>query len=419
MQSSTRRVIGIFVLALASYLTLAATAVFAGVDLDQCQNGVTTPPLQNLNKPCGQSNPDALPDPTWENGNINGSNSQYREGDGVPYRVIVDGLSDGVHSVQMEYDFTKGGKFAIDRLTRPSLTQMQNDCGTGGQSAFTNCVLHSFAPTDMPGEVSVVMATQPALPNSGNLIVAGKPRLLSGLELLEPRGQYYSICEMGIPEGWGALNWRVEITPYGSNKPQTIINYTPYLYGQLWQDPYGVVYNPDHFLTGIGVDLNNRCINMMIPQDADEVAIYANNVTQGGRMTGGGSVFTAEGKRVTHGFELHCDKNDKPNNLEINWDGGNRFHLENLTYANCTDDPAIDSPAPPAAGFDTYEGRGTGRYNGQPASAEWIFTDAGEPGLNDKVVKLRIKLGYGNGNGNPVLLVENANLNRGNHQAHK
>ena len=71
-----------------------------------------------------------------------------------------------------------------------------------------------------------------------------------------------------------------------------------------------------------------------------------------GRMTGGGSVFTATGVRVTHGFELHCNVVDLPNNLEVNWDGGNNFHLESLTLAVCINDPSID-PAPPQAGFDT------------------------------------------------------------------
>ena len=51
-------------------------------------------------------------------------------------------------------------------------------------------------------------------------------------------------------------------------------------------------------------------------------------------MTGGGSIFTADGTRVTHGFELHCDPNISPNKLEVNFDG-NSFHLEQLTYVNC------------------------------------------------------------------------------------
>jgi len=131
-----------------------------------------------------------------------------------------------------------------------------------------------------------------------------------------------------------------------------------------------------------------------------------------GRMTGGGSIISSLYGRVTHGFELHCDVNNDPNNLEINWGRGNKFHLEKLISATCSDDPAIN-PKHPAAGFDTYVGVGTGRYNGQAgATAQWTFTDAGEPGKNDWA-SIVIK----DSNGNVVLSVQGY-LNNGNHQAH-
>jgi hypothetical protein len=129
------------------------------------------------------------------------------------------------------------------------------------------------------------------------------------------------------------------------------------------------------------------------------------------KMTGGGSVITSAG-RVTHGFELHCDSSDGPNRLEINW-GGNRFHLETLMQATCSNDPSI-APDPPPAGFDTYSGRGTGRYNGASgASVEWTFTDAGEPGRND-TARIQIK-----DSNDVVVLVASGTIDRGNHQAHK
>ncbi len=131
-----------------------------------------------------------------------------------------------------------------------------------------------------------------------------------------------------------------------------------------------------------------------------------------GRMTGGGSVFTRDDVRVTHGFELKCDITQSPNNLEVNWGKGNKFHLETLDSVICSDDPKI-VPNPPGAGFDTYTGSGTGRYNGvSGATAEWVFTDAGEPGKNDRA-KILIK----DVNGNVVLQVSGT-LNNGNHQAH-
>jgi len=102
---------------------------------------------------------------------------------------------------------------------------------------------------------------------------------------------------------------------------------------------------------------------------------YRNNL----RMTGSGTIGDGKAK---HGFELHCDPRQGPNTLEINWGTGNTFHLDRLTRASCTDDPTL-MPNPPRAGFDTYDGSGTGRLNGKPATAEWTFTDAGEPGTQD------------------------------------
>lgn len=102
-----------------------------------------------------------------------------------------------------------------------------------------------------------------------------------------------------------------------------------------------------------------------------------------GRMTGGGSVFTIDGARVTRGFQIHCDLRE-PNNIEVNWPGGNRFHLTDLTSAVCTDSPAIGQHPPKSAPFDTFTGTGEGKYRNQPgARIEFVFVDAGEPGSSD------------------------------------
>lgn len=129
----------------------------------------------------------------------------------------------------------------------------------------------------------------------------------------------------------------------------------------------------------------------------------------GQRMTGGGNLVESD-FRVTHGFELHCDANALPNNLQINWDK-NRFHLKKLTQANCSDDPNLDEEQP-VAGFDTFDGEGEGLFNNQPATIKFILTDDGEPGKKDRA-KIEIK----DKNGNVVLSVDGL-LKGGNHQAH-
>ncbi len=108
-----------------------------------------------------------------------------------------------------------------------------------------------------------------------------------------------------------------------------------------------------------------------IPLDDDSGSI---GTTCGidGRMTGGGSIFTA-GKgstRITHGFEIRCDATDHRQNLEINWPGvkpgaknQNNFHLTSMTSATCCRQPG-HRPQPPAADFDTFVGFGEGTCNG-------------------------------------------------------
>ena len=159
-----------------------------------------------------------------------------------------------------------------------------------------------------------------------------------------------------------------------------------------------------------------------------------------GRMTGGGSVCKPSGcvdtldsaGRITHGFELHCAPEDTPNRLEVNDHiGDHRFHLEFLDDVVCFNDPAIGDSKPPVAGFNTYIGRGGGRYDGQTGfCALWKFTDTGEPGGDGDTMSIIITDqpspdGDGdNGDagtcpGNVILNIPSTLLTFGNHQAHK
>jgi hypothetical protein len=128
-------------------------------------------------------------------------------------------------------------------------------------------------------------------------------------------------------------------------------------------------------------------------------------------MDGGGS-FTSGNIKVTHGFELHCNISELPNNLEINWDKGNNFHLDKLISGACSDNPSI-SEVPPIAGFDTYVGTGTGTFNNVPGyTVQFTFTDAGEPGVKD-YAKIVIKAPD-----NTIVLSVQGFLTKGNQQAH-
>ena len=135
-----------------------------------------------------------------------------------------------------------------------------------------------------------------------------------------------------------------------------------------------------------------------------------------GRMTGGGKAMgTAGGAavKVTHGFQLRCKTTAVPQRLQVNWSGGGNFHLTELTFSSCTDNPLLE-PENPSAPFDTYVGRGFGRDG---SYAEWKFTDDGEPGRTDGF-KITV-WATGNTSAAPILVVNDDLSLGGNHQAHR
>ena len=131
-----------------------------------------------------------------------------------------------------------------------------------------------------------------------------------------------------------------------------------------------------------------------------------------GRMTGGGKAMGTSGSRtvaVTHGFTLRCRTSAKPQRLQVNWSGGNKFHLVDLETSSCA---ITGDEEKPEAGFDTYYGSGFGRDG---AFAQWTFTDYGEPGREDRFV---IVIDQDN-DGDAELVVDSDLRLGGNHQAHR
>jgi hypothetical protein len=70
--------------------------------------------------------------PAWQNGNLNGNNTRYPEGGIVPFRLAIEGLSAGSHTIRIQYDFTAGGHKAYDFLATYSGWVSPKMCGGGG-----------------------------------------------------------------------------------------------------------------------------------------------------------------------------------------------------------------------------------------------------------------------------------------------
>lgn len=100
--------------------------------LDQCRNGPLTAP-----EGCAGNN--------WVNGDLNGSQAHYIEGQSVPYRILFGNLAfPGSHTVTIEWDSSENSLHAIDYLTTFNRTETTaNPCF--GVTTCDPAVFHDYA----------------------------------------------------------------------------------------------------------------------------------------------------------------------------------------------------------------------------------------------------------------------------------
>ena len=91
----------------------------------------------------------------WENGNQNGQKAHYNEGESIPYRARITGLTAGqTYKATFGYDITHSSKHAIDFITgRQRIAETVNPCRIDGAPAddVTPCVEGTGATIIAPG----------------------------------------------------------------------------------------------------------------------------------------------------------------------------------------------------------------------------------------------------------------------------
>src|SRR4030095_8656429 len=100
---------------------MAPMAKQAG-NLDQARNGSATSPTSPVD---------------WVNGNAGASNSHYREGYSIPYRLVLTNLSNGAHVVDSEWDIRHSSKNALDYITHYNRLNNPNHQSVFGHPAET------------------------------------------------------------------------------------------------------------------------------------------------------------------------------------------------------------------------------------------------------------------------------------------
>ena len=122
-----------------------------------------------------------LPGKGWQNGDLNGNNSAYGEGDVVPFRLALEGLAAGQHTIHLNYDFLTGGSEAYDFLATWNVTENPNKCAdpsAGGASSQCPNNLGAADTQAFTGD-SFSPAVSPGLTVNGAIAFAGVSRNLT------------------------------------------------------------------------------------------------------------------------------------------------------------------------------------------------------------------------------------------------
>ncbi len=78
-------------------------------------------------------------DGAWQNGDLNKNNSVYAEGEVVPFRLAIEGLTPGVHTIHLNWDVTASGHAAYDFLASYDATESPDLCAAGGGGVSSLC----------------------------------------------------------------------------------------------------------------------------------------------------------------------------------------------------------------------------------------------------------------------------------------
>jgi uncharacterized repeat protein (TIGR01451 family) len=108
------------------------------------------------------------------NGNLNSTKAHYEEGDSIPYRMVLTGLSAGSHVLVIEWDTKANGKHALDYMTHyariggygggnvPEVVDPTTDiAGLGAPSTYP-IPPPSTTGTPMPGQPATSFLSLPA-----------------------------------------------------------------------------------------------------------------------------------------------------------------------------------------------------------------------------------------------------------------
>jgi hypothetical protein len=198
-----------------SAVLFAPSAFAEGMTLNQCANGGITDPVDHLE--CHEG---------WISGNANKNKAAYREGEFLPYRVILTGLTTGsLYTYEFSWDTLHSGKHALDYI------------GTFNHNVSNADACQGLSASLCTG--TVTMTAIPADPGLGFAQIAGQFTLFGGTLSAVAPGDYTApgAAERGISVSFTPdqttviLAWGGHIASpidWGNGNTASDINGSPY-----------------------------------------------------------------------------------------------------------------------------------------------------------------------------------------------
>ena len=144
----------------------------ASANLDQVRNGGVG---------CDQTVPNSCNNPAdWVNGNAGASNAHYQEGQSIPYRLVMQDLTIGNHSVVIEWDVKHSSRNAIDFITHfQRISESVQPCGPANhpEDIIAGCNPGSFTTFDIPAPTGVNSPAAGQPQNSFNALPVAQRRM--------------------------------------------------------------------------------------------------------------------------------------------------------------------------------------------------------------------------------------------------
>jgi hypothetical protein len=157
--------------ALLSPFAMMAGGTKPAGNLDQVRNGSAASPTNPVD---------------WVNGNAGSSNAHYKEGQSIPYRLVLTNLPTGpsnVNSVKIEWDITHSSTNAIDYITSVvrtppgGISELIHVCGDAAYNTLiSGCTEAGYTEFNIPAPIPTKLVGLNPQPQTsfGNLLAADK-----------------------------------------------------------------------------------------------------------------------------------------------------------------------------------------------------------------------------------------------------